>query len=338
MDQTFGVKENHLTNKLGKGGFDMMKRMLCVLVVLVAVIVSAPAQAANFPEKEIQIIIPWAPGGATDLVFRALAASTTKYLGQAVVIVNKAGGGGAAGYTEAMKAAPDGYTLATAATPLTILPHQTRTAFTYLNFDPVINTVSDPSMFLVRAEAPWKSLKEFIDQAKKNPGMISVGNSGAGGGVHLVALAFAKAAGVQFNHIPFSGGGPSVIALLGGHINAVSVSPPEGVSQIQAGKLRIIALFADSRLELFPGVSTVKEQGVNFTMGMWRGLVAPKGTPPDVIQKLHDAFKKGMDDPVFKKNAKDMSVNLEYLGPKEFGKLMAEDHEFYGKLVKEIKQ
>jgi tripartite-type tricarboxylate transporter receptor subunit TctC len=237
-----------------------------------------------------------------------------------------------------MKAAPDGYTLATAATPLTILPHQVKTAFTYQNFDPVINTVSDPSMFLVKADAPWKSLKEFIDYAKKNPGMISVGNSGAGGGVHLVALAFEKAAGGKFNHIPFSGGGPSVTALLGGHINAVSVSPPEGISQIQAGKLRIIALFADSRLELFPGVPTVKEQGVAFTMGMWRGLVAPKGTPPDVIQKLHDAFKKGMDDPAFKKNAKDMSVNLEYLGSKDFGKLMAEDHEFYGKLVKEIKQ
>ena len=271
----------------------MMKKMLCVLVVFIAFIAAAPAQAANFPEKEVQIIIPWAPGGATDLVFRALAASTTKYLGQAVVIVNKAGGGGAVGYTEAMKAAPDGYTLATAATPLTILPHQTKTAFTYANFDPIINTVSDPSMFLVRAEAPWKSLKEFIDHAKKNPDMISVGNSGAGGGVHLVALAFEKAAGVKFNHIPFSGGGPSVTALLGGHINAVSVSPPEGVSQIQAGKLRIIALFSESRLDLFPGTPTVKEQGVDFTMGMWRGLVAPKGTPPDVIRETPRRIQEG---------------------------------------------
>ncbi|MDP2840063.1 MAG: tripartite tricarboxylate transporter substrate binding protein, partial [Syntrophales bacterium] len=188
------------------------------------------------------------------------------------------------------------------------------------------------------AEAPWKTMREFLDQARKNPGMISVGNSGAGGGVHLVALAFEKAAGVKFNHIPFSGGGPSVTALLGGHINAVSVSPPEGISQVQAGKLRIIALFADKRLELFPDVQTVKDQGVNFAMGMWRGLAAPKGTPPDVIQKLHDAFKNGMDDPVFKKNAKDMSINLDYMGPKEFGKMLAEDHQFFGKLVADIKK
>jgi len=286
----------------------------------------------------VQIIIPWAAGGATDLVFRALAATTGKYLGKAVVIVNKPGGGGAVGYTEGAKAEPDGYTLTSAVTPLTILPHQVKTAFTYKNFDAIINVVDDPSMFLVKADSPWKSFKEFLEYARKNPDTITVGNSGAGGGVHLVALAFQKAAGAKFNHIPFSGGGPSVTALLGGHVNAVSVSPPEGISHVQAGKLRIIALFADKRFSMFPDVPTVKEQGLEFAMGMWRGLVAPKGTPPDVIGKLHDAFKKGMEDPVFLKNAKDMSVNLEYLGPKDFGKLMAEDHEYYGKLVKEIKK
>jgi tripartite-type tricarboxylate transporter receptor subunit TctC len=193
-------------------------------------------------------------------------------------------------------------------------------------------------MFLVRSDAPWKDVKEFLDQAKKNPGMISVGNSGAGGGVHLIALAFEKAMGVKFNHIPFSGGGPSVTALLGGHINAVSVSPPEGISQVQAGKLRIMALFSETRFDMFPNIPTCKEQGVNFAMGQWRGLAAPKGTPPAVIQKLHDAFKKGMEDAGFKKNAKDMAVNLEYMSSSELGKTMAADHEFYGKLVKEIKK
>ena len=315
-----------------------MKRILFVLVVVLAFIAAIPVQAAGFPEKEIQIIIPWAPGGATDLIFRALAASTEKYLGQAVVIVNKAGGGGAVGYVEGMKAKPDGYTLVTAVTPLTILPHQVKTAFTYKDFEPIINVVQDPAMFLVRSDAPWKDVKEFLDQAKKNPGMISVGNSGAGGGVHLIALAFEKAMGVKFNHIPFSGGGPSVTALLGGHINAVSVSPPEGISQVQAGKLRIMALFSETRFDMFPNIPTCKEQGVNFAMGQWRGLAAPKGTPPAVIQKLHDAFKKGMEDAGFKKNAKDMAVNLEYMSSSELGKTMAADHEFYGKLVKEIKK
>lgn len=297
-----------------------------------------PLQAADFPTKEVQVIIPWAAGGATDLIFRALAATSGKYLGQAVVVINRPGGAGAVGYTEGAQAPPDGYTLTAAVTPLAILPHQVKTSFTYKSFEPIINFVSDPSMFLARSDAPWKTLKEFLEYAKKNPNMITVGNSGAGGGVHLVALAFEKAAGVQFNHIPFSGGGPSVTALLGGHINAVSVSPPEGITHVSAGKLKIIALFADKRLEMFPNVPTVKEQGINFSMGMWRGLVAPKGTPAEVIKKLHDAFRKGMDDPVFKKNAADMSVNLHYLSPEAFGKLIASDHLFFEGLVKETKK
>ena len=193
-------------------------------------------------------------------------------------------------------------------------------------------------MLQVRADAPWKSLDEFLGYARTNPGMITVGNSGAGGGVHLIALAFEKAAGVKLNHILFAGGGPSVTALLGGHVHAVSVSPPEGIAHVKAGKLRIMALFSESRMTDFPAVPTVREQGVDFAMGQWRGLVAPKGTPPEVIRVLHDAFKKGMEDPAFVKNAADMSVALAYIGPAEFGKLMAADHERYAKLVAEIKK
>lgn len=315
----------------------MVKIILSILIILSLSFV-IPIQASEFPTKEVQIIIPYAAGGATDLIFRALATTTGKYLGKPIVVINRPGGGGTVGVVEALKAKPDGYTLLSAITPLTILPHQIKTTFNYKDFDPIINVVKDPGMFLVRSDASWKDLKEFLDYAKKNPGMITVGNSGAGGGVHLIALAFEKTAGVKFNHIPFAGGGPSVTALLGGHVNAVSVSPPEGIEHVKAGKLRIIALFSEKRFELFPDVPTVKEQGIDFVMGQWRGLAAPKGTPSDVIKKLHDAFKKGMEDPVFIKNAKDMVVNLHYLGPEDFGKLMAQDHEFYGKLVKEIKK
>lgn len=316
----------------------MSRKIMIGLFLALILLWSVPIQAAEFPTKEVQIIIPYAAGGATDLIFRALAATTQKYLGKPVIVVNRPGGGGTIGVTEVAQAKPDGYTLLSAITPLTILPHQVKTTFTYKNFEPIINVVKDPGMFLVRSDSPWKSLHEFLDYAKKNPEMITVGNSGAGGGVHLIALAFEKTAGVKFNHIPFAGGGPSVTALLGGHINAVSVSPPEGIEHVKAGKLRIIALFAEKRFDVFPDVPTVKEQGIDFTMGQWRGLAAPKGTPPDVIKKLHDAFKKGMEDPVFVKSAKDMVVNLSYLGPEDFGKLMAHDHDFYGRLVKEIKK
>src|SRR5512137_151751 len=151
-----------------------MRRTVSILVgVLLSVGFVGTGLAADFPTKEVQIIIPWAAGGATDLVFRALAASTSKHLGKAVVVVNKPGGAGAVGYTEAMQARPDGYTLVSAVTPLTILPHQVKTAFTYKNFDAIINVVSDPSMFLVRSDAPWKGLRDFLDYAKKNPDMIT---------------------------------------------------------------------------------------------------------------------------------------------------------------------
>jgi tripartite-type tricarboxylate transporter receptor subunit TctC len=309
-----------------------------LVILALALALPAPAFAQQFPAKEVSIIIPYAPGGATDLVFRALANSTQKYLGKAVVVVNKAGGGGTVGVVEAQRAKPDGYTLLTAITPLTILPHQVKTTFTYQDFEPIINVVQDPVMFQVQAQAPWKTLQEFLDYARRNPGIITVGNSGAGGGVHLIALAFEKAAGVKFNHIPFAGGGPSVTALLGGHINAVSVSPPEGIPQVKAGKLRIMALFSERRMSDFADVPTVREQGVDFALGQWRGLAAPKGTPPEAIRILHDAFKKGMEDAAFVKNAADMSVTLAYIGPADFGKLMAADHERFGKLVAEIRK
>lgn len=315
-----------------------MKTVLRLILLAFACGLAVPSLAQPFPAKEVQIIIPYAPGGATDLVFRALAASTQKYLGKAVVVVNRAGGGGAVGFNEVAQARPDGYTLVSIITPVTILPHQVKTAFTYQSFAPIINVVQDPAMLQVRADAPWKTLDEFLGYARANPGMITVGNSGAGGGVHLIALAFEKAAGVKLNHIPFAGGGPSVTALLGGHVHAVSVSPPEGIAHVKAGKLRIMALFSESRMTDFPAVPTVREQGVDFAMGQWRGLAAPKGTPPEVIRVLHDAFKKGMEDPAFVKNAADMSVALAYIGPAEFGKLMAADHERYAKLVAEIKK
>lgn len=317
---------------------DFVKTALRLVLFALTCALANPAVAQPFPAKEVQIIIPYAPGGATDLVFRALAASAQKYLGKAIVVVNRAGGGGAVGFTEVAQARPDGHTLVSIITPVTILPHMVKTAFTYQSFAPIINVVQDPAMLQVRADAPWKTLDEFLGYARNNPGMITVGNSGAGGGVHLIALAFEKAAGVKLNHIPFAGGGPSVTALLGGHVHAVSVSPPEGIAHVKAGKLRIMALFSESRMTDFPAVPTVREQGINFGMGQWRGLAAPKGTPPEVIKVLHDAFKKGMEDPAFIKNAADMSVALAYIGPAEFGKLMAADHERYAKLVAEIKK
>ena len=140
------------------------------MAVVLTCIAAVPVYAADFPEKEVSIIIPWAAGGATDLIFRAVAAASAKHLGKAVVVVNRPGGGGAVGYTEGAQAKPDGYTLTAAVTPLTILPHQVKTAFTYKNFEPIINVVSDPSMFLVRSDAPWKNHEGISGSCEEEPG------------------------------------------------------------------------------------------------------------------------------------------------------------------------
>lgn len=142
-------------------------KLVSILVAVLAIAWAWPVLAADFPTKEVQIIVPWATGGATDLIFRALATQTEKYLGKAVIVVNRPGGGGAVGYTEAALASPDGHTIVSAITPLTILPHQVKTAFTYQSFDPVINVSTDPSMFLAKPDAPWKDLKEFLSYASR---------------------------------------------------------------------------------------------------------------------------------------------------------------------------
>ena len=316
----------------------MRSRLVSIFVAVLVLTCGSPILATDFPTKQIQIIVPWAREGATDVTFRALAAPTAKYLGKAIIVVNRPGGGGVVGYTEAAQATPDGHTLVSAITALTTLPHEGKAIFSYKSFDPIINITTDPLMFLTKPDAPWKDLKEFISYVKQNPNIVTVGNSGAGGSVHLAARAFEKVAGVKFNHIPFFGGGPSVAALIGDNVKVICVSPPEGIPELEARKLKILALFADKRLAMFPDVPTVKEQGINFAMAMWRGLAAPKGTPPDVLKKLHDAFKQGMEDAAFKKSAADMAVSIHYLGPEEFGKLMASEDNLYADLVNNLKK
>jgi len=301
-----------------------MRRAILGLAMALGAV--APVLGQQFPAKEVSIIIPYAPGGATDLVFRALANSSQKYLGKAVVVVNRAGGGGAVGFTEAAQAKPDGYTLASVITPVTILPHQVKTAFTYQSFEPITNVVLDPAMLQVRSDAPWKTLQEFLDYAGKNPGMITVGNSGAGGGVHLIALAFEKAAGVRFNHIPFAGGGPSVTALLGGHVDALASGPSVVLPQIKAGKLRALAGWGDKRVAALPDVPTFKELGYpDAEFYIWAGLFAPKGTPEPVLAKLRDAARAGVADPEFKSAMDKIETPIAFKQGAEFQKFFETD-------------
>ena len=318
--------------------------ILTVLIFILALALAGcggtaqKAEAPKFPTKSIEIIIPWDAGGATDVLYRALGSVMHKYTGnQQLVVKNIPGGGAAIGYTEAMKAKGDGYTVVAAATPMIAKIHMSEVKFDAKTFAPVMLIADNPCYVLVPVDSPYKNLKDLIEDAKKRPGLVSMGNGGSGGGTHLAALAFENHVGVKFKHVPFQGGGPSITAVLGKHIETVMASAPEGIPQAQAGQLRILGILGEKRLPKFPDVSTAKEQGIDFTLTMWRGLLAPKDTPPEIIKQIHDIFKKSMEDAEFKAKADQLSVELRYMGTEEFGKFMLSEDTRYMNLIKSNK-
>lgn len=313
-----------------------------IVGLLVALLVgfglgTSAVRANDYPSREIEIMVPWSVGGSTDTVFRTFLTVLPKYLKAPVIIVNRPGGGAVPGYAEAMKKKPDGYYLVAWATPSITKTHMSVTPYDYTTFDPIINLVSAPCWLLVPDESPFQDLNDLIEAAKANPGDITLGNAGAGGGTHMIALAFEKAAGVKFNHIPHKGGGPTVVAAVGGHVQAINVSPPEGVPQLEAGELRCLAIFAEERVDMFPDYPTAVEQGLDFTLSQWRGLAAPKGTDPARIKVIHDAFKATMEDPDFQKLAQKAGILLDYKGTEEFTQWVKEQSAFYEELIKSNK-
>lgn len=319
--------------KIGKAA--LVAAALCALAV--SPLVAEGTKEAKYPEREIEIMIPWSAGGATDVTFRVFSGVIQKYLGVPMIITNKPGGAAVPGYVEALTKKPDGHYLVAWATPSITVTHMQNTPYDSTSFDPVLNIVTAPVWFLVPAASPYKDLRDLVADAKKRPGMISLGNAGSGGGTHMIALAFETTAGVKFNHVPHAGGGPTVTAAIAGQVDVITVGPPEGVPQLMSGQLRCLGVFSEKRLAQFPDYPTAKELGIDFAMGQWRGLAVPKGTDPRKIKILHDAFKKAMADPEFLALADKSGLILDYRDTESFKKLIAKDNEFYMTIVKNNK-
>jgi len=319
----------------------MKKLMILILVLffcLTGTIVLAEGQKEEeYPSREIELMVPWSVGGATDIVFRTFQMVLPKYLKVPVIVVNRPGGGAVPGYTEAMQKKPDGYYYVAWATPSITKTHMSKTPYDAYTFEPVINLVNAPCWLLVPANSPYRTLNDLLEDARNRPGQINVGNAGAGGGTHMIILAFEKMAGVKFNHVPHAGGAPAVAAVVGEHVDAINVSPPEGVSQLEGGQLRCLAVFSKERIPPFPDYPTAIEQGVNFVLGQWRGIGAIKGTDPAKIKVIHDAFKACMEDKDFKVLAKKAGLILDYKGTEEFKKFVAEQDKLYEEIVKSNK-
>jgi tripartite-type tricarboxylate transporter receptor subunit TctC len=299
----------------------------------------APAgHASDYPNKPIELIVPVAPGGGTDIVGRAFAEAAKKYLPQQPVIVtNKPGASGAVGMGELINAKPDGYKIGIIIVELTIIPNLGVVKFTAADLRPVARLNVDPAAITVRADAPWKTVEEFMADAKARKEPLAVGNAGMGSIWHMAAAAFSDKTGIPVNHVPFLGASPAVVALLGGHVDAVTVSPGEVAQHVAAGKLRTLAVMADQRVGgVFEHAPTLKERGVDVSVAVWRGLAVPKTTPQPVVDILADAARKVGEDAGFRETLARANLGFAYADAAAFQQVIDRDRAFYKELVPKL--
>jgi putative tricarboxylic transport membrane protein len=294
------------------------RRLIETFVSAIALVTAnATTFAADYPDRAIKLIVPWAAGGDTDLIFRPFAPLLQKYLGQPIVIANVGGASGTVGEREASGAAPDGYTLFGAHDFIHSVYFGAMTDIKYdAAFEPVCMVSSTPSVITVGAKTPWKTFKELVEDAKKRPDQIVVGASLGSTSQYSIALA-GKAAGVTFKYVPYDGTAKRMNALLGGHID-VGDSNLTQKGKVDAGLLRFLANMSEKRTTGLEDVPTLKELGYDVTYAVNRGIMVPKGTPAAVIAKLNDACAKATKEPEFKQAMLLQGTEVYYLDPKGY--------------------
>jgi len=304
-------------------------RALCIAAAT-AVLASPVWSQDSYPSKPISLVVPFPPGGVADIVGRPAADAMSRYLKQPVVIENKPGAGGGIGMGYVAKAKPDGYTLLLALSSISILPEADkvigRPALYQLDqFVPIARLTADPTVLAVRSDSPWKTLQEFIDDAKRRPGAITYGSSGNYGTMHMPMEMFAAKADIKLLHVPYTGGGPAVVALLGGNVDALSTGPSTVIQHVKAGKLRVLASWGDKRLASLPEIPTLSESGVPIVFFQWSALFAPAGTPEPVIAKLREAARAVAADPRFVGAMATVETPIQYLDAPELRRFWDED-------------
>ena len=314
----------------------MRKSIMFALVIVMAAIAHAPVPiwAQEFPTKPIELVVPYAPGGSHDLTARALASVAHQYLGQPLLVVLKAGGGGAPGSQYAIRAKPDGYTLMLGGTgPNTIFALVQKAPIGPDYFTSIARINYSPAIFSVRTEAPWKTFREVVDYMKKNPGKFNFANTGTWGAGDFPMRMVARAAGVEYNNIPFDGGGPALLAVLGGNADGSFLFTAQLLPQIGAGKMRALAVTDTRRHRDLPNVPTLREEGVDVVFTQWRSVLAPKGIPPAIAQKLEAAFKQMTEDGSFQALIKQLGDEIQFQGGKEFETTWRQEWDGFAKVV-----
>lgn len=316
-------------------------KLLSILcsVAIAAVTITTPAHAA-FPDKPVRIVVPFAPGGGTDLVARTMGITMGQELGQPVIIDNKPGAGTIIGTDAVAKAPPDGYTMVMATVAHVVNPSiQSKLPYNYEKaFAPVMLVGVSPNVLVVRAESPLKSVKDLIDAAKANPGKLSFASQGAGTSAHLAGELFKNLTKTNITHIPYRGAGPAITDLLGGQVDVMFATAAAVGTFIESGRLRPLAVTTATR-SVTPSlakVPTVAESGVpGYVADSWYGLYVPAGTPPEVIAKLNAAAKKAVQTDSFRKRVEGEGLAINAGSPADFDRYAKGEEARWRKVVKE---
>jgi tripartite-type tricarboxylate transporter receptor subunit TctC len=298
---------------------------------------SGAAQAQNFPARPVTLIVPWPAGGTTDVGMRALASATEKHLGQSIVVENRPGGSGTLGPGQmAATAKPDGYTVAQMAISIFRFPFMQKTTFDpATDFTYIIGVSGYTFGVVVKDDAPWKTFQELAADAKANPGKINYGTPGTGTSLHIAMEQIAKRQDLKWTHVPFKGNADAMNALLGGHIHAVADS--SGWAQlVNAGRFRLLVTWGAARTKNWPTVPTLREIGIDMVANSPFGIAGPKGMDPKVVKALHDAFKKGLEDPSYVEAMAKLDMEQFYLSSADYQKFALQQIEEARRFIAEL--
>jgi tripartite-type tricarboxylate transporter receptor subunit TctC len=321
------------------------RSILLSTIVLLMLVVSGHldiASGADYPMKPITLVVPFPPGGGADTVGRPLASVAHQHLGQPMIVLNKAGGSGAVGAQYVANAKPDGYTLLYGLNPLTELPQVDallgRTpAFKKEQFTPLGQITVTPFAIMVNTESRWKTFQEFVNEAKQKPDEFQYASAGVYSTTHFMWEFILQATGIRLRHMPTTGGGPIMMAVLGNHVEiGHCVVPAVCAPQAEARKIRLLAMTSEERLPAYPDVPTLRELGYDVTHSIWHTLMVPASTPPEIIATLRKGLKGMVEDEAFKALMTKLGERVQYMSGEDFERFWEQDYQKVGEVLRQI--
>ena len=315
----------------------MRQFLFLCLSLLTASWMGCSVSQDSYPSKTVTVICPWAAGGGTDSLSRIIASMLQEQYGSPFTVLNRTGGSGAVGHSAGSLAAPDGYTITMITSELNTMHRMGYTELTYKDFQPVVQLNGDAGSILVRKDSPWQTINDYIDHVRKNPGKTTLSGTATGGAWDLARAGLLLAAGLPVSSvrwIPSKGAAPSIVELLGGHLDAVCCSVPEVAPQLESGELRALAVMSDERLQEFPDIPTCKESGIEWSAVGWRGIAVPNNTPPEIVKSLEQKILAVVKTEDFMDFMKKFGFAIAALGTEDFSKFL-EQQEAQWKIVVE---